>query len=154
MKTVLESKIPLQFVRKCVNCTNSSIIQLPVITDSSSIALEHRFSYEDGLKIADVAHIDGEIKGIYEIYYTHKTCSEDRPEPWVEIDATTLLTSVNTKSEPFKIKCIRDEQCEKCSKLCYSCRGTGKWFDDGESTCFDCCCLECNKFKNECLCND
>ena len=33
-------------------------------------------------------HHNGEIKGIYEICNTHKTCSEDRPEPWVEINAT------------------------------------------------------------------
>ena len=78
--------------------------------------MEYRFNYNDELKIADVAHtLNGEIKGIYEICHTHKTCSENRPEPWVEIDAISLLSSVNTNNnEQLIINCIRCEKCEKC----------------------------------------
>ena len=115
MKTLLENKTHIQFVRECVSCKKSTEITLPEITEGSIITLEHRFHYEDELKIADVAHtINGEIKGIYEICNTHKTCSEDRPEPWVEIDANSLLTLVNTNNEPLIIYCIRCEKCEKC----------------------------------------
>jgi hypothetical protein len=115
MKTILENKTHIQFVRECVSCKISSEITLPEITEGSIITLEHRFNYEDELRIADVAHtLNGEIKGIYEICNTHKTCSEDRPEPWVEIDANSLLTLVNTNNEPLVINCIRCEKCEEC----------------------------------------
>jgi hypothetical protein len=117
MKTLLENKTHIQFIRECVSCKISAEINLPEITEGSIITLEHRFNYDDELRIADVAHtLNGEIKGIYEICHTHKTCSENRPEPWVEIDANSLLTLVNTNTnnEPLKINCIRCEKCEKC----------------------------------------
>jgi ssDNA-binding Zn-finger/Zn-ribbon topoisomerase 1 len=115
MKTLLENKTHIQFIRECVSCKISAEINLPEITDGSIITLEHRFNYNDQLKIADVAHtLDGEIKGIYEIFNTHKTCSENRPEPWVEIDANSLLTLVNANNEPLIINCIRCEKCDDC----------------------------------------
>jgi hypothetical protein len=136
MKTILENKTHIQFVRECVSCKISSEITLPEITEGSIITLEHRFNYEDELRIADVAHtLNGEIKGIYEICNTHKTCSEDRPEPWVEIDANSLLTLVNTNNEPLVINCIRCEKCEVCynKNLCIRCDGNG--FDDNGNIC-------------------
>lgn len=96
------------------------MVEIPEITEDSTITLEHRFNYEDELKIADVAHIcDDEIVAIYEICHTHHTSSEDRPEPWVEIDAKSLLTSVNTNDEPITIQCIRSDRmmCYDCVKL-------------------------------------
>ena len=116
LKTLLENKTPIQFVRECVSCKTSSEINLPEICEDSIISMEYRFNYNDELKIADVAHtLNGEIKSIYEIYNTHKTCSEHRPEPWVEIDANSLLTLVNTNNnEPLIVNCIRCENCEKC----------------------------------------
>ena len=119
MKTLLENKTHIQFIRECVSCKISAEINLPETTEGSIITLEHRFNYYDELRIADVAHtLNGEIKGIYEICNTHKTCSENRPEPWVEIDANSLLTLVNTNTnnEPLIINCIRCEKCEKCDK--------------------------------------
>jgi len=115
MKTLLENKTPFAFVRECVLCKISAEITLHEITEDSIITLEHRFNYKDELRIADVAHtLNGEIKGIYEICNTHKTCSEDRPDPWVEIDANSLLTLVNTNNEQLIINCIRREKCVKC----------------------------------------
>jgi hypothetical protein len=115
MKMLLETKRQMRFIRKCVSCKISAEINLPEITECSTITLEHRFIYNDELKVADVAHtLNGEIKGIYEICHTHKTCSEDRPEPWVEIDATSLITEVNTNNESLIINCKRCKKCEKC----------------------------------------
>ena len=117
MKTLLENKSHIQFIRECVSCKISAEINLPEITEGSIITLEHRFNYDDELRIADVAHtLNGEIKGIYEICHTHKTFSENRPEPWVEIDANSLLTLVNTNNEPLIINCVRCEKCEDCYK--------------------------------------
>jgi hypothetical protein len=116
MKTLLENKTPIRFTRECASCKTIEDIELPDITECSVVSLEHRFNYKDGLRIADVAHtIGGEIKGIYEICHTHKTCSGDRPEPWVEINATSLLTSVSADiTQTLIIKCIRCEKCDDC----------------------------------------
>jgi hypothetical protein len=163
LKTLLENKTNIQFIRQCVSCKITDEINLPEITECSIITLEHRFNYKDQLRIADVAHtFNGEIKGIYEICNKHKTCSEDRPEPWVEIDANSLLTLANTNNEPLIINCIRCEKCEKCivrqkikeerSECCY-CRGSGSyWSDDCLYTCYECCCINCEKFEDECEC--
>ena len=173
MKTLLENKTHIQFIRQCVSCKITDEINLPEINEGSIITLEHRFNYEDELRIADVAHtFNGEIKGIYEICNTHKTCSGDRPEPWVEIDANSLLTSVNTNNEPLIINCIRCEKCEECiekekiqlknkkdnfkkdrSKCC-ACGGSGTsyWSDDCYGSCLECCCINCGEFDDECEC--
>jgi hypothetical protein len=113
MKTLLANKTSIRFIRNC-SCKKNTEINLPEVTHGSSIVLEYRFEHEGGLRIADVAHIhDGNIMSIYEICHTHKTCSEKRPDPWVEIDAFSLLTSVN-KNEPIILKCIRRQPCKDC----------------------------------------
>jgi hypothetical protein len=173
MKTLLENKTHIQFIRECVSCKISAEINLPEITEGSIITLEHRFNYDDELRIADVAHtLNGEIKVIYEICHTHKTCSENRPEPWVEIDANSLLTLVNTNNEPLIINCIRCEKCEECIEKekiqikkkkdkfkkdrskCFACRGSGTsyWSDDCYGSCLECCCINCGEFDDECEC--
>ena len=115
IKTLLENKRHIQFIRECVSCKITTEINLPEIIEGSIISLEHRFQFNDELRIADVVHtLNAEIKGIYEICHTHKTCSENRPEPWVEIDANSLLSLVNTNNEPLIINCVRCEKCEKC----------------------------------------
>jgi hypothetical protein len=116
LKHLLETKIPLSFVRKCSSCQNDKIFEIPEINKRTSIQLEYRFEYNESVKIADIAYIDDKfIKYIFEICNTHKTCSENRPEPWFEIDAITLINMVNDiKITSFEIPCIRCEKCEEC----------------------------------------
>jgi hypothetical protein len=156
MKTLLENKTPIQFMRTCPSCKKCNKIELPEITEDSTITLEHRFNYGDYFKIADVAHIcDDEIEAIYEICHTHHTSSEDRPEPWVEIDAKSLLTSVNTNDEAMILTCIRKhEECEECEE-CPACQGSGTsyWSDGCYGSCLLCSCINCSKFNGECICS-
>lgn len=115
LKTLLEGKTPIQFERECSSCKKETDIILPEVEQESIISLEHRFSYNGSTKIADVAHLlNGEVKSIFEIMHTHKTSSENRPEPWVEIDASWLLNYVNTNEDSLKLKCIRGYKCEEC----------------------------------------
>ena len=66
------------------------------MNDDCFIKLEHRFTYNNGIKYADVAYLHrNNLVGIFEIYHTHKTREEDRPEPWYEFDASTVLRLVN-----------------------------------------------------------
>jgi len=191
MKTLLENETPIQFIRECVSCKISYEINLPAlveiemtesqIIDRSIISLEYRFNFNDELKIADVAHThNGKIKCIYEICNTHKTCSKDRPEPWIEIDAKSLLTLVNSNNKPLIINCIRCEKCEECRKceICERCDGSGYdesgnclicnidtckdcscggsgisyWSDDCYGSCLECCCINCEEFNYKCEC--
>ena len=116
IKYHLEKKTPMSFVRKCCICKKNEEFEIPEITETSSIKLEHRFEYKGGSKIADVAYIDDdELFCIIEICNTHKTCSENRPEPWFENDAETVIkmtSDINISS--LKIPCIRCEKCEEC----------------------------------------
>jgi uncharacterized protein YkuJ len=114
MKSLLERKIPMSFVRNCGSCKKNEEFEIPNMTESSKIELEHRFEY-NGTKIADVGYIDNdELFCIFEICNTHKTCSENRPEPWFEIDAETLIKLANSCSSQIKIPCIRCEKCDDC----------------------------------------
>lgn len=113
LKTLIEKK-NISFIRNCSNCIKEEEFELPEFTETSSIVLEYRFEY-NGTKIADVAYLDNnEIVCIFEIYYSHKTNRENRPEPWFEIDALSLINQMNDNINPIKINCIRHEKCEAC----------------------------------------
>ena len=115
LKKLLEKKNPISFIRNCCCCKINEEFEIPEMTEGSVIKLEYRFEY-NGPKIADVAYIDDdEIVCIFEICNTHKTNSENRPEPWFEIDAETLISMANDNSlTSLKIPCIRVEKCDKC----------------------------------------
>jgi len=116
LKTLLERKIPISFIRNCCECAGRSIWKLPEINDTSIIKLEHRFEF-NGTKIADVAWInDDKLYCIFEICNTHKTRNENRPEPWFEINAETLITNANDDSLTLlEVPCIRRQiSCGKC----------------------------------------
>ena len=114
-KYLMERKIQISFYRCCNRCNKNEEYEIPEMTEGSVIQLEHRFEY-NGPKIADVAYLhDGEIVCLIEICNTHKTRSEDRPEPWFEIDAETLITIANDNSlTSLQIPCIRRETCDEC----------------------------------------
>ena len=115
LKNLLERKIPISFIRNCCCCKKNEEYEIPEISEKSNIQLEYRFEY-NGVKIADVSYLeDGEILCIFEICNTHKTCSENRPEPWFEIDAETLIKMANDNSlTSLEIPCIRCEKCDVC----------------------------------------
>ena len=115
MKSLLERKTPISFIRNCCSCKKNEEHEIPEMTESSKIELEYRFEY-NGTKIADVVYIDNDdILCIFEICNTHKTCSENRPEPWFEIDAETLIKLANDNAlHHIKIPCIRCEKCDDC----------------------------------------
>ena len=115
MKSLLENKTPISFIRNCGCCKKNEEFEIPEISQTSVIEIEYRFEY-NGVKIADVAYIDdGELFCIFEICNTHKTCSENRPEPWFEINAETLIKIANDNSlTTLQIPCIRCEKCDNC----------------------------------------
>jgi hypothetical protein len=115
LKTLLERKIQILLIRNCCFCKKNEEFEIPEISESSTIEIEYRFTY-NGLKIADVAYTDNDdIVCIFEIYNTHKTCSENRPEPWFEINAETLIKTANDNSlTSLLIPCIRSEKCDDC----------------------------------------
>ena len=117
-KTLLESKIHIEFVRSCSECKKNEEYEIPETSETSVIKMEYRFEF-NGPKVADVAYIDNdEIVCIFEICNTHTTSSENRPEPWFEIDAETLIRTANdNKLSSLQIPCIRSEKCEECLEI-------------------------------------
>jgi hypothetical protein len=115
LKNLLERKIQISFGRICCCCKKNNVTEILEMTEDSVIKLEHRFEF-NGPKIADVAYIEyDDILCIFEICNTHKTCSENRPEPWFEINAETLIKMANDNTLiSLQIPCMRCEKCEDC----------------------------------------
>ena len=114
LKYILEKK-QLTIKSKCNKCNKIDECDIPEISESSSIIVEYRFDY-NGVKIADIAYIeDNEISYIFEIYNTHKTKKENRPEPWFELDAKNIIKSYNNYDlQKIQLQCIRNKTCDDC----------------------------------------
>jgi hypothetical protein len=116
MKTLLERKIKISFIRKCNSCQKNEEYEISEINETSVIKLEYRFEF-NGTKIADIAWInDDKLYCIFEICNTHKTLNKNRPEPWFEIDAEILIKIANDNSLALlQIPCIRQKTiCNNC----------------------------------------
>lgn len=110
---------------KC-NCCNNQENTI-INTINKNIVLEYRFDY-NGLKIADVAYLnDNKVKYIIEIFNTHKTKTNSRPDPWFELDALELITNVNM-TDDYQFICKRIKYCDKCiedsKSECKRCKNT------------------------------
>lgn len=126
LKTLLNNDTEIIISRNCRCCKKTEKYEIPERDKMSKIEVEYRFHY-NGIKIADIAYLDNnEIVAIFEICYTHKTDKENRPEPWFEIDAFTLINIANiSEIQVFEIPCIRNELCDKCIEQ-NTCKGFGE----------------------------
>ncbi len=129
LKVLVESGAALTIRRACGTYHTSpgpdyEDFEIPQFSNTSRVVLEYRFNYKGRLQIADVAYIDNdEIVCIFEIYNTHKTCSESRPEPWFEIRAADFIYQMNS-GNTNTIQCIRKIPCEDCTPVaCRRCGG-------------------------------
>jgi hypothetical protein len=119
IKTLLTNKKIIMFYRKCYYCNKTTKDVLYISSDDyndTTAVIEHKFYYNGSNKSADVALLENKnIKYIIEICYKHKTKEENRPEPWVEINAEQLIKNVNnTNNLETRIECIRDYKCVSC----------------------------------------
>jgi competence CoiA-like predicted nuclease len=121
MKMLLDNKTNMAFYRKCYNyCEDPDYIfeiTPDTYNDSTTAIIEYKFQYNNSNRSADVALVENNnIKYIFEICYKNKTKEENRPEPWVEIDAETFINNINsneTNSE-ILIECKREHKCGVC----------------------------------------
>jgi hypothetical protein len=101
---LLRSGSTLRIKRQCTLCSEYSDFNVTV-SESDRVEEEYRFEHA-GPKIADVAVVraDGTCV-LFEIFHTHATDDEDRPEPWLEFNARSIRQDVY---------CIRKAVCEDC----------------------------------------
>ena len=139
MKTLLDNKRSINIYRKCYYCyeedtdTDDSFIhyvneeveyflniKCEEYKNNITPVIEYKFNYNNSKRSADVALLENnEIKYIFEICYKNKTKEENRPEPWFEIKAETLINATNlgeniNEEGEIEIECIRDYKCDCC----------------------------------------
>ena len=123
LKHVLEAS-DVKWNRTCSTCGTKDEYLLPRL-EGDKVELEKRFQYKNRDKIADVAiitqgnqHIPAfdldksYMLFIIEICHTHSTDEMDRPEPWLEVKAKTIVETPIDKL--FPLQCIRTYQCDGC----------------------------------------
>jgi hypothetical protein len=129
MKTLLDNKTNIVIYKTCNYCEQRNCpfpygFEIEIwdeeYNENTRAVIEHKFYYNDADRRADVALIENDkIKYIFEICYRNKTKNENRPEPWVEIDAEDLIYKINSgenidEDGNISIKCIRNYKCEEC----------------------------------------
>lgn len=134
-KLLLQRKLSIdhkiKIFRTCFQCNTDELIdeieKNP--TDNIRIELEHKFTFNDHNRFADVAYLilnktnDKELYCfgyIFEIFFKHRTNENNRPEPWYEINALNLINQFQNTSlteNNFTLKCQRtDHLCTKCKE--------------------------------------
>ena len=128
MKSLLDNKKNISITRECKychqrNCGYNEGIHYDIYeeyNENIKAFIEYKFVHNNSKKSADVALVENDkIKYIFEICYKHKTNEENRPEPWVEINAEDLINKINSgeiidEDGNISIKCIRNYKCEFC----------------------------------------
>lgn len=116
IKQLIDKKKSIIINKCCERCNKTTKYNIEELSDNSEVKLEYSFMYCDNIKIADVVYLqDNKIKYIFEICNTHKTLNEDRPEPWFELDANTVINTLNEQEKDnYEFTCIRCDECESC----------------------------------------
>ena len=118
LKSLLENKKNLCFKRNCICCNMDDLIDtINEYSDTVKIINEYRFNFNDSNKSADVAYLENDtLKYIFEICYRHKTLTENRPEPWYEINAEELQNNIDiiNNKDVINIVCNRKYKCNGC----------------------------------------
>ena len=130
MKTLLDNKKNIFIYRTCNyckqrNCGYSEEISYDIkdnYNENTKAIVEYKFYYNNSNRSADVALIENDkIIFIFEICYKNKTKEENRPEPWVEINAENLINQINSgenidEEGNIRIECIKNYKCNECKK--------------------------------------
>ena len=135
LRDILASKYKINIYRWCKSCNQKHRVQIfdeqwytnqwrvldlhGDMYDDKIPHIEYKFSFLDKTKFADVALVGKEDMIIFEILNSHKTCENDRPEPWFEIDAMQIL-SIDEKQKDMVLDCCRDHKCINCKVAEYS----------------------------------
>jgi hypothetical protein len=119
MKSLLDNKKQISIDRSCNYCEEINYDFIDY-NETTKAVIEYKFYHNNSNRSADVALIENEnIKYIFEICYKNKTKEENRPEPWIEINAEYLINNINSgeiidEKGDISIKCIRNYKCVKC----------------------------------------
>jgi hypothetical protein len=110
--TLLKNKTELNIKRKCVRCNGiyhvdgewkgHTISHYNYEDGSPTPMIEYPFKYNNSNKRADVALVydifDSHCEThIFEICHTHATKECDRPDPWFEFNALSLINDINNQ---------------------------------------------------------
>jgi hypothetical protein len=129
IKSLLDNKKNISIHRSCNyceqrNCCYSEGIHYDIFNDDyndyTKAIIEYKFYFNNSNRSADIAFVENDkIKYIFEICYKNKTREENRPEPWVEINAEDLINKINSgeiidDEGNISIECIRNYKCDKC----------------------------------------
>lgn len=110
---LLSSKRELICSRPCNQCSYNKNFKILPCADAVC-KTEYPLTYKSKRIVVDVAYIQGDmLQYIFELYHTHKTCEETRPEPWFELDVSKL-SSVDINNKQIVLRCERNYICDVC----------------------------------------
>lgn len=101
----------------CFQCNKIKKIKLVKNQGDLKAIQEHKFIYNDSNKFADIGVLKNDkLELIIEIFHTHITKEQDRPEPWVELSAFDILEKTSKERDIYDFDCSRSFICSYCKK--------------------------------------
>jgi hypothetical protein len=121
LQEILQSKKIVNIYKSCNELcrhNNPNKLHNKIIIDTKNknykSQLEYSFEHNNKLKRADVVLLENEkLLYIFEIYHSHQTNENDRPDPWFEFDAT-YIANVKLSDSQIDLICCRHYVCDNC----------------------------------------
>ena len=151
-------------IRKCNSCGLNKTEKF-IYVDNGYADTEKRMEFNGEIIIPDIAYFDSKnnLNCIIEVFHTHKTKSEKRPDPWYEIDTEEFIEDFDETTATVELKSISSYICNGCrdnniapilfelsSNQCNECEGFGIFKSSKVSPrlCINCtCCF--NNYSND-----
>ena len=114
IESIINKNKTLKINKECNECCE---IKTTLIKNTGNIKAvqEYKFVFNNSNKSADVAILkNNKLDSIIEIFHTHATNEQDRPEPWFELSAFDVLEKTETEKENYELKCSRMFICKSC----------------------------------------
>jgi hypothetical protein len=115
IKDMLENN-KIEILQECFKCKETELSTIPN-NILNKVVIEYGFIYDNRQRYADVALLNknGNPIAMFEVFNTHKTKEEYRPEPWFEISAIEI-NELDTTNNNFVLNCVRNYFCDECKK--------------------------------------
>ncbi len=123
IKNLLENGYVLEITKNCKKCRKSISVKRLEKTNDIDIKSGCKLKINGEIIISDIVMLNNKtnkVECIIEIYNTNNTDEPVRPEPWIKLSASKIISKTYENNDVIvDYKCCREYFCDKCTEKKY-----------------------------------